>query len=232
MTSLHRLLTDLTRGSLVLMFSYSSTTHAQDVPDNFIYLTEVIPYIAYDLRYYSDDNFIGQPVPGYQGNVVIVTLQAAMALKKVQQDLAYSNFALKIFDAYRPQKAADYFVRWANDPEDERMKAVYYPNVDKDELIPKGFIAAQSSHSRGSTVDVTIISLENGKELDMGTPFDLFDQKSWPSDTTVTVQQRANRQLLRSVMSKHGFVGLEEEWWHFTLFEEPYPDTYFDFPVK
>ena len=232
MTSLHRLLTDLTRGSLVLMFSYSSTTHAQDVPDNFIYLTEVIPYIAYDLRYYSDDNFIGQPVPGYQGNVVIVTLQAAMALKKVQQDLAYSNFALKIFDAYRPQQAVDYFVRWANDPEDERMKAVYYPNVDKDELIPKGFIAAQSSHSRGSTVDVTIISLENGKELDMGTPFDLFDQKSWPSDTTVTVQQRANRQLLRSVMSKHGFVSLEEEWWHFTLFEEPYPDTYFDFPVK
>ena len=232
MTSLHRLLTDLTRGSLVLMFSYSSTTHAQDVPDNFIYLTEVIPYIAYDLRYYSDDNFIGQPVPGYQGNVVIVTLQAAMALKKVQRDLAYSNFALKIFDAYRPQQAVDYFVRWANDPEDERMKAVYYPNVDKDELIPKGFIAAQSSHSRGSTVDVTIISLENGKELDMGTPFDLFDQKSWPSDTTVTVQQRANRQLLRSVMSKHGFVSLEEEWWHFTLFEEPYPDTYFDFPVK
>lgn len=214
------------------MYSYSSTTHAQDVPDNFIYLTEVIPYVEFDLRYYSDDNFIGQPIPGYQSNVLIVTLQAAMALKKVQQDLAYSNFALKFFDAYRPQQAVDYFVRWANDPDDIRMKAQYYPNVDKDELIPKGFIAAKSSHSRGSTVDVTIISLENGQELDMGTPFDLFDQKSWPSDTTVTVQQRANRQLLRSVMSKHGFAGLEEEWWHFTLFDEPYPDTYFDFPVK
>jgi len=217
---------------LFLMYSYSSTTHAQDVPDNFIYLTEVIPYVEFDLRYYSDNNFIGQPIPGYHGNALIVSLQSAIALKKVQQDLAYSNFALKFFDAYRPQQAVDYFVRWANDPDDIRMKAQYYPNVDKDELIPKGFIAAKSSHSRGSTVDVTIISLENGQELDMGTPFDLFDQKSWPSDTTVSVQQRANRQLLRSVMSKHGFAGLEEEWWHFTLFDEPYPDTYFDFPVK
>jgi len=217
---------------LFLMYSYSSTTHAQDVPDNFIYLAEVIPYVEFDLRYYSDNNFIGQPIPGYHGNALIVSLQAAIALKKVQQDLAYSNFALKFFDAYRPQQAVDYFVRWANDPDDIRMKAQYYPNVDKDELIPKGFIAAKSSHSRGSTVDVTIISLENGQELDMGTPFDLFDQKSWPSDTTVSVQQRANRQLLRSVMSKHGFAGLEEEWWHFTLFDEPYPDTYFDFPVK
>ena len=217
---------------LFLMYLYSSTTHAQDVPDNFIYLAEVIPYVEFDLRYYSDNNFIGQPIPGYHGNALIVSLQAAIALKKVQQDLAYSNFALKFFDAYRPQQAVDYFVRWANDPDDIRMKAQYYPNVDKDELIPKGFIAAKSSHSRGSTVDVTIISLENGQELDMGTPFDLFDQKSWPSDTTVSVQQRANRQLLRSVMSKHGFAGLEEEWWHFTLFDEPYPDTYFDFPVK
>jgi len=214
------------------MYLYSSTTHAQDVPDNFIYLAEVIPYVEFDLRYYSDNNFIGQPIPGYHGNALIVSLQSAIALKKVQQDLAYSNFALKFFDAYRPQQAVDYFVRWANDPDDIRMKAQYYPNVDKDELIPKGFIAAKSSHSRGSTVDVTIISLENGQELDMGTPFDLFDQKSWPSDTTVSVQQRANRQLLRSVMSKHGFAGLEEEWWHFTLFDEPYPDTYFDFPVK
>jgi D-alanyl-D-alanine dipeptidase len=214
------------------MFSYSSTTHAQDVPDNFIYLTEVIPYVEFDLRYYSDENFIGQPVPGYQSNVLIVTLQAAMALKNVQQDLSYSNFALKIFDAYRPQQAVDYFVRWANDPDDIRMKEFYYPNVEKDELIPKGFIAEKSSHSRGSTVDATIISLEDGRELDMGTPFDLFDQKSWPSDTTVTVQQRANRQLLRTVMSKYGFIGLEEEWWHFTLRDEPYPETYFDFPVK
>lgn len=217
---------------LLAMFAYSSITHAQDVPDNFIYLSEVIPHVRFDLRYYSDDNFIGQPIPGYASNVVIVTLQAAMALKKVQQELAYSHFAIKIFDAYRPQRAVDYFVRWAGDPDDTRMKDSYYPNVDKDELIPKGFIAAQSSHSRGSTVDLTIIALDTGEELDMGTPFDLFDQKSWPSDTTVTVQQRANRQLLRSVMTRHGFTGLEEEWWHFTLKDEPYPDTYFDFPVK
>lgn len=214
------------------MFAYSSITHAQDVPDNFIYLTEVIPHVEFDLRYFSDENFIGQPIPGYQSNVLITTLQAAMALKKVQQDLAYSHFALKFFDAYRPQRAVDFFVRWANDPDDIRMKDIYYPHMDKDELIPRGFIVEQSSHSRGSTVDVTIISLEDGRELDMGTPFDLFDQKSWPSDTTVTTQQRANRQLLRIAMSKYGFMGLEEEWWHFTLRDEPYPDTYFDFPVK
>jgi len=217
---------------ILFMFAYSSTTHAQDVPDNFIYLTEMIPNIRFDLRYYSDDNFVGQPIPGYESNVIIVTLEAATALKKVQQDLSYGNFSLKIFDGYRPQKAVDYFVRWASDPEDERMKAQYYPHVDKDELIPRGFIAEQSSHSRGSTVDATIISNSDGSELDMGTPFDLFDQKSWPSDTTVTKEQRANRMLLRSVMSKHGFIGLEEEWWHFTLRDEPYPDRYFDFPVK
>ena len=214
------------------MIEYSSTTHSSDVPDNFIYLTEVIPRLCFDLRYYSDDNFIGQPIPGYHANVIIVTLQAAMALKKVQQDLAYSNFSLKIFDGYRPQTAVDYFIRWANDPDDQRMKATYYPNMDKDEIIPKGYIVEKSSHSRGSTVDLTIMSNDDGRELDMGTAFVVFDQKSWPSDTTVTVQQRANRQLLRSVMSKHGFVGLEEEWWHFTLRDEPYPDTYFDFPVK
>ncbi len=214
------------------MLTYSSTTHDSVVPDNFIYLTEVIPNIRFDLRYYSDDNFVGQPIPGYQSNVMIVTLQAAMALKKVQVDLAYGNFSLKIFDGYRPQQAVDYFVRWAGDTDDERMKELYYPNVEKDELFPKGFLVEQSSHSRGSTVDVTIISNENGSELDMGTPFDLFDQKSWPSDTTVTKEQRANRMLLRTVMSKHGFIGLDEEWWHFTLRDEPYPDTYFDFPVK
>jgi len=214
------------------MLTYSSTTHARDVPDNFIYLNDVIPHIRFDLRYYSDDNFIGQPVPGYGSNVIISTLQAAMALKKVQQDLSYANFALKIFDAYRPQRAVDYFIRWAKDADDIHMKDSYYPNVEKDELIPRGFIAEKSSHSRGSTFDLTIISLDTGEELDMGTPFDLFDQKSWPSDTTVTVQQRANRMFLRTAMMKHGFLGLEEEWWHFTLRDEPYPDTYFDFPVK
>lgn len=214
------------------MFAYTSTTHSHDVPDNFIYLTEVIPNIRFDLRYYSDDNFVGQPIPGYESNVMILTLQAAMALKNVQQDLAYGNFSLKVFDGYRPQKAVDYFVRWAADSEDERMKEAYYPNVEKHELFPRGFLVEQSSHSRGSTVDLTIISNEDGSELDMGTPFDLFDMKSWPSDTTVSKEQRANRMLLRSVMSKHGFMGLEEEWWHFTLRDEPYPDTYFDFPVK
>jgi len=214
------------------MLAYSSNTHAQDVPDNFIYLKEVIPHMHFDLRYFSDDNFIGQRIPGYESNVFIVTLQAAMALKKVEQELSYAHLVLKYFDGYRPQCAVDHFIRWANDADDTRMKEIYYPNVDKSELIPRGFIVEKSSHSRGSTVDVTIIALDTGEELDMGTPFDLFDQKSWPSDTQVTVQQRSNRMLLRTAMMKHGFLGLEEEWWHFTLRDEPYPDTYFDFPVK
>jgi len=214
------------------MLAYSSNTHAQDVPDNFIYLKEVIPHMHFDLRYFSYDNFIGQRIPGYESNVFIVTLQAAMALKKVEQELSYAHLALKYFDGYRPQCAVDHFIRWANDADDTRMKEIYYPNVDKSELIPRGFIVEKSSHSRGSTVDVTIIALDTGEELDMGTPFDLFDQKSWPSDTQVTVQQRSNRMLLRTAMMKHGFLGLEEEWWHFTLRDEPYPDTYFDFPVK
>ena len=150
----------------------------------------------------------------------------------MQQVLAADGLGLKVFDAYRPQRAVDDFMRWAADPDDTTMKATYYPNVDKSDLIPKGYIAARSGHSRGSTVDVTLARLTDGRELDMGGPFDYFDPLSWPSSMRVTAAQYRNRMKLREVMTRHGFEPLREEWWHFTLRSEPYPDTYFDFPVR
>ena len=214
------------------MLSYSSIEHHSEVPDNFIYVREVIPDLAVDLKYFDLDNFVGDRVPGYEANRFILTLEASAALKKVQQDLRYGGLALKVFDGYRPQCAVDYFIQWAHDTNDLRTKAQYYPNIDKERIFPEGYLVEKSSHSRGSTVDLTLIDLASGQELDMGTPFDFFDLASWPSSTEVTLQQRANRMLLRSVMNKQGFVGVDEEWWHFTLRDEPYPDTYFGFPVK
>jgi D-alanyl-D-alanine dipeptidase len=137
-----------------------------------------------------------------------------------------------VFDAYRPQRAVDHFIRWAHDSADTRTKAEYYPNLNKEEIFPNGYLVELSSHSRGSTVDLTLIDCYTYEELDMGTPFDFFDLMSWPASLQVTPQQRANRLLLRSIMGKHGFVPVEEEWWHFTLKDEPYPDRYFDFPIR
>jgi D-alanyl-D-alanine dipeptidase len=214
------------------MLSFSAVHHDRNVPDNFVYLCEVIPGLAQDLRYFSTNNFIGERIPGYEVERLISTVEAALTLKKVQQDLAYGGLALKVFDAYRPQRAVDYFIRWAHDPSDIRGKAEYYPNLHKTGIFPGGYLVELSSHSRGSTVDLTIIDQLTGAELDMGTPFDFFDPLSWPGSTQVTAQQRANRMLLRAVMGKHGFVPVDEEWWHFTLGNEPYPDTYFDFPVR
>lgn len=214
------------------MLSFSAIEHHADIPDNFIDLREVIPDLAQDVKYYSTDNFIGERIPGYEAARLIATLETALALKKVQQELAYGNLALKVFDAYRPQRAVDFFVQWAHDPADLRRKAEYYPNIDKADLFPNGYLVELSSHSRGSTVDLTLIDCYSGAELDMGTPFDYFDPRSWPASLQVTAQQRANRMLLRSVMGRHGFIPVEEEWWHFTLKDEPWPDRWFDFPVR
>jgi D-alanyl-D-alanine dipeptidase len=214
------------------MLSFSAIHHNDEVPDNFIYLREVIHDIEVDLRYCSDNNFTGRRVPGYEAERLIVTLDAAMALGKIQQELLYGNLALKIFDGYRPQRAVDHFIAWAHDGADTSTKAAYYPNVDKDRIFPEGYLVEKSSHSRGSTVDLTLIDKSSGEELDMGTPFDFFDLLSWPGSLEVSLQQRANRMLLRNVMQRHGFVGVEEEWWHFTLKSEPWPDTYFNFPVR
>ncbi len=214
------------------MFSFSAIEHNAEIPDNFIDLRELIPGLVQDVRYFTTNNFIGDRIPGYEAERVIGTLEMALALKDVQRELAYANLELKVFDAYRPQRAVDHFIRWAHDAADVRTKAEYYPNIDKANIFPNGYLVELSSHSRGSTVDLTIIDSYTFAELDMGTPFDFFDPKSGPASLEVTSQQRTNRLLLRSLMSKHGFVPVEEEWWHFTLDNEPYADKYFDFPIK
>ena len=204
------------------------------MPNGFVYLDTVIPDVVLDMRYHTNDNFVGKRIDGYRKPRCIITKEAAQALRAVQDDLKRFSLGLKIFDAYRPQRAVDHFVRWAADLQDTKMKSKYYPDVKKSELFEKGYIFGKSGHSRGSTVDLTIVNLDGEQpiELDMGTGFDLFSTKSWPEDASMTPQQRANRMLLQLVMEKHGFKSYAKEWWHFTLQPEPYPDTYFDFQVE
>ena len=201
-------------------------------PDSFVALRSVIPDLVVELRYFSSNNFIGRPIDGYEDNIVWMTEAAARALQGAQEDLAAQGLGLKVFDAYRPQRAVDNFVRWAADGNDLLMKQQYYPSLEKSELFPGGYIAERSGHSRGSTVDLTLVRLADSQELDMGSPYDFFDPVSWPSDTSITAQQQANRLKLREAMLANGFRPLDTEWWHFTLEGEPYTDTYFDFPVQ
>jgi D-alanyl-D-alanine dipeptidase len=203
-----------------------------ELPSGFAYVDEAVPGITLEIRYCTAHNFLGTRVDGYEAPRAILTNEAARALGGVQQDLAPFGLGLKVFDAYRPQRAVDHFVRWAEDLADTRMKAEFYPGVDKENLFRDGFIASRSGHSRGSTVDLTIIDLASGAELDMGTPFDFFGPESWPDNPAQPTQVRAIRALLQRVMAAHGFRHLREEWWHFTLNGEPHPDTYFDFPVR
>lgn len=202
------------------------------LPDGFVYLEDVIPAIRLEIRYCSNNNFIGRPVDGYRKPRAILTREAAAALQGVQEELVPFGFGVKVFDAYRPQRAVDNFVRWAADLDDTKAKVQYYPDVAKQDLFKDGYIAARSSHSRGSTVDLTIVELSSGAELDMGSPFDFFGPASWPASTLVPPSRLANRLLLRTLMMKYGFNPYEQEWWHFTLAGEPYPETYFDFPVE
>ena len=216
-------------------FTLFSGCQSKYLPDGFVYLDEEIENLAIDLRYFSQDNFVGDTIDGYEADRCIITEQASTALQGVQDALAIKGYGLKIYDAYRPQQAVDHFVRWAEDLNDTRMKKIYYPEVNKANLFEQGYIAAKSGHSRGSTVDLTIIHLDGpdaGKELDMGTGWDFFSPLSWPSNKEVSEQQFKNRMLLQEVMVEHGFKPLKEEWWHFTLSDEPFPETYFDFPVK
>ncbi len=210
----------------------SIIVNEQGLPKGFTYVREAIPDVTCEMRYYSGENFVGKRIDGYLQDRCILSADAAFALQKVQQDLRRFGLSLKIFDAYRPQSAVDHFVRWAKDLKDTKMKDLYYPKVAKEELFKEGYIAERSSHSRGSTVDITVIDLKSKSELDMGSGFDLFDPVSWPSYPNLTAEQRANRMLLRTLMDHHGFEPYKQEWWHFTLRNEPFPDTYFDFPVK
>ena len=206
---------------------------APDIPEGFAFLDEAIPGLELDLRYTTNNNFVGAPIDGYEHGRAVLSVQAAEALNRVQAYLETFGLGLKVFDAYRPQRAVDHFVRWAADLDDERTKSRFYPEVPKSELFERGYIAERSSHSRGSAVDVTIVfRTEDGSvvELDMGSPYDYFDSISWPDSSKVTPVQRANRALLQRVMQSEGFSHYPQEWWHFTLRDEPFPDTYFDFP--
>ena len=200
-------------------------------PEGFVDATSVVPGLRLEMRYAGAHNFVGRRIDGYEAPVCILTREAAEALARVQGDLAARGLGLKVYDCYRPRRAVAHFGRWAADLTDQSTKAEFYPNVDKSQLFTLGYIAERSGHSRGSTVDVTIIDLASGAEIDMGSPFDLFDTRSWPTDESVSAAARANRMLLQGVMREHGFRSLREEWWHFTLDAEPHPETYFDFVV-
>lgn len=197
----------------------------------FVLLAEVVPEILLDIRYYYSFNFVGERIDGYEEPVALLTREAAEALQRVSRAAEEQGYRLKVFDAYRPQKAVMHFMRWAQDPEDIRMKAYFYPDLEKTLLIPQGYIAERSGHSRGSTVDLTLFSMHTEKEVDMGGSFDYFGERSHSDYTGITEEQFANRLRLRNLMTAQGFRPLAEEWWHFTLEQEPYPDTYFTFPV-
>lgn len=222
----------LTRFGSLLAGCLISMAPAYALPEGFVYVDEVIPDVQVDLRYAGNHNFVGRPVIGYIGHRAVLTRQAAQALAGVQADLRPFGLQLKIFDAYRPQQAVDDFVLWSKDGTERSTKAEFYPHLDKAVLFPQGYIAEKSSHSRGSTVDLSIAQQQlPPAELDMGTPFDYFGPESWPDYAGASAQQRANRLLLRTLMVKHGFSPYQQEWWHFTYVNEPFPDTYFNFIV-
>ena len=205
---------------------------ATALPQGFVYLNTVTPGIVLEMRYCSRNNFIGDVIDGYEAPKCIITRQAAEALRNVQEELNRFSMSLKIYDAYRPQRAVDHFVRWSKDLSDVRMKNIYYPGVGKENIFKEGYIWTKSGHSRGSTVDLTIVVLPEGKELDMGSGFDFFGDVSHTKRRNITPEQKVHRLLLKSIMEKYGFVNYDREWWHYTLKDEPFPDTYFDFPVK
>ncbi|MCL2003090.1 MAG: M15 family metallopeptidase [Oscillospiraceae bacterium] len=220
---------------LLLFAGCAGQTDTQDadaLPDGFVYLTDVVPDAILEIRYYSTYNFVGARVDGYLAPTAVISQPAAEALKQVSEALWARGYAIKVFDAYRPQSAVNHFVRWAADAGDVSAKAYFYPDIAKDRIIPDGYIMERSGHSRGSTVDLTLVELLTGREVDMGTPFDFFGLASHHGSDLITAEQTANRLILKDAMEKAGFNLYDEEWWHYTLRDEPYPDTYFTFPVK
>ena len=201
-------------------------------PSGFVVLADYVPHIVQEIRYYSTYNFIGERIDGYEEPCALLTKEAARALRSVSNEMIVQGYRLKIFDAYRPACAVKHFVLWGIEDQDIRMKPYFYPDLQKQELFEKGYIAKKSSHSRGSTVDLTLLDMSTGKELDMGSPFDLFSVASHPDYKGITEQQYENRMMLQRAMVRNGFEPIDCEWWHFTLKDEPYPDTYFEFPVS
>jgi D-alanyl-D-alanine dipeptidase len=204
---------------------------AQDRPPSFVDAATVVPGLVADMRYAGAHNFVGRPIDGYEAAHCLLTQAAAAVLAEVARDLSARGLVIKVFDCYRPERAVMNFVRWARDLGDTAGKAEFYPDVDKRTLFRDGYIASRSGHSRGSTMDLTLAKAD-GSELDMGTHFDFFSPKSWTDDTSISAEQHANRMVLATAMRRRGFRGYDKEWWHFTLRNEPFPDTYFDFPVR
>jgi D-alanyl-D-alanine dipeptidase len=203
-----------------------------DDPSGFVVLTDVVPDVILEIRYYSSFNFVGTRVDGYEQPVALMTREAARALKAVSDEAISLGYRLKIWDTYRPQMAVDHFCRWGENVTDTLTKRYFYPYLDKDVVFDQGYIARRSGHSRGSVVDLTLVDMKTGRDIDMGYGFDWFGGESHPDYRGITEEQYANRMLLRGLMLKHGFLPIEEEWWHFILKDEPYPDTYFTFPVR
>ena len=215
-----------------------------DDAGQFVNLAEAVPDVILEIRYYSTYNFVGKRVEGYKEPVALLTKQAADSLRAVSDDLKKQGYRLKIFDAYRPQCAVNHFVRWAANANDTLMKPYFYPEVPKGKLFKLGYIAHMSGHTRGSTVDLTLFDMATEKEVDMGGTFDWFGEESHPSfggnpktgkymkNDRITEEQFNNRMILRRAMLRHGFKPVDLEWWHFTLRNEPFPNTYFTFPVK
>ena len=208
------------------------TTKVPTDPSGFVLLGDYAPHIVQEIRYYSTYNFIGERIDGYEEPCALLTKEAARALKSVSSELIVQGYRLKVFDAYRPLCAVKHFILWGIEDQDIRMKEYFYPDLQKQELFDRGYIAKQSSHSRGSSIDLTLIDMSTGKEVDMGGPFDLFSEISHPDYRGISEEQYSNRMALQRVMVRNGFEPLECEWWHFTLKDEPYPDTYFEFPVS
>ena len=199
---------------------------------NFVLLTDIIPEVILEMRYFTTYNFVGDRIDGYNEPIALVTKEAANVLKAVSDELLEKGYRLKIYDAYRPTQAVTHFLKWADDLNDQRMKEYFYPNFDKSLIFKEGYLAKNSAHSRGSTIDLTLFDMKTGKDVDMGGTFDFFGDISHPDYDKLSKKQIANRKLLKDTMLKHGFKQSVREWWHFVLIDEPFPNTYFNFPIN
>ena len=199
---------------------------------DFVVVSDEIPDVLQEIRYFSAYNFVGSHIDGYEEPVALMTREAAAALKEAASEFRADGYVIKIYDTYRPQQAVDHFIRWGADVQDVRMKPYFYPTTDKSRVFELGYVAKRSGHSRGSTIDMTLVDMTTGQELDVGEHFDYFGERSHYEYSGISQVQQKNRRFLREVMERHGFQGLAEEWWHFTLKQEPFPDTYFNFPVR
>ncbi|MCR5544331.1 MAG: M15 family metallopeptidase [Eubacterium sp.] len=196
----------------------------------FVLLSDYVPQVVQEIRYYSTYNFVGDRIDGYEEPIALITKEAARALKSVSNEMLVKGYRIKVFDAYRPAVAVKHFIYWAIEDTDIRMKPYFYPEVEKQDLFELGYIAKESSHSRGSAIDLTLIDMNTGKEIDMGSSFDMFSEVSHPDYRGITDEQYDNRMFLQSAMIRNGFAPIDCEWWHFSLADEPYPNTYFNFP--